>query len=114
MAQRIRRWGSVCVTLLGILVSVAAHAADGTSVDPYLTRLLLRFSDTDRHAPADYGPGPGWPPPLASALAAATASTVPNGGPNAYLGGFFGPAVSWPIIPIHAVLLPDGRVMNYG
>ena len=28
--------------------------------------------------------------------------------------GEFGRAVTWPIIPIHAVLVPDGRVMNYG
>lgn len=28
--------------------------------------------------------------------------------------GSFGPQVAWPIMPIHAVLLPDGRVMSYG
>jgi hypothetical protein len=28
--------------------------------------------------------------------------------------GAFGPVVEWPIMPIHVVLLPDGRVMNYG
>lgn len=28
--------------------------------------------------------------------------------------GTFGPVVNWPIIPIHVVLLPDGRVMSYG
>ena len=28
--------------------------------------------------------------------------------------GTFGPQVGWPIMPIHAVLLPDGRVMSYG
>ena len=28
--------------------------------------------------------------------------------------GTFGAQVAWPIMPIHAVLLPDGRVMSYG
>jgi Galactose oxidase-like, Early set domain len=28
--------------------------------------------------------------------------------------GTFGAQVQWPIIPIHAVLLPDGRVLSYG
>ncbi len=31
-----------------------------------------------------------------------------------HLTGAFGPVVSWPVIPIHLVLLPDGRVMNFG
>jgi hypothetical protein len=93
----------------------AARAADSIYTDPYLSRLFLRFSDTDHPAPVDYGPGPGLPPPPASVLATATTSgTIPNGGPTAVQGGFFGPAVSWPIIPIHTVLLPDGRVMNFG
>ncbi len=28
--------------------------------------------------------------------------------------GTFGPQLSWPLVPIHAVLLPDGRVLSYG
>jgi hypothetical protein len=28
--------------------------------------------------------------------------------------GIFGPVISWPLIPIHAAVLPDGRVMSYG
>src|SRR5512133_3651654 len=30
------------------------------------------------------------------------------------LWGVFGTPVTWPIIGLHAVLLPDGRVMSYG
>lgn len=33
---------------------------------------------------------------------------------DAYLKGTFGAVASWPLIPIHVVLLPDGRVMSYG
>ena len=28
--------------------------------------------------------------------------------------GAFGPQITWPLVPIHAVLLPDGRVLTYG
>lgn len=33
---------------------------------------------------------------------------------DTYYRGAFGPVLSWPLIAIHAVLLPDGRVMSYG
>jgi len=33
---------------------------------------------------------------------------------DTYLRGAFGPVVSWPLIAIHAALLPDGRVLTYG
>src|SRR5262249_37559494 len=39
---------------------------------------------------------------------------VPQGGPLAGTQGFFGSPFSWPINGIHEILLPDGRVMNYG
>jgi hypothetical protein len=52
---------------------------------------------------------------LLAAVVAMTVSTlasaqIPVGGP----GGAFGPVIQWPIIPIHVVLLADGRVMSYG
>ena len=37
-----------------------------------------------------------------------------NGGPRAHIEGAFGPSFSWPVIPIHMVLLPDRRVLAYG
>ena len=39
---------------------------------------------------------------------------IPVGGPTANVTGVFGPVVSWPIIPLHVVLLPGGGVMSYG
>lgn len=33
---------------------------------------------------------------------------------DTYLRGSIGPVVNWPVIPIHAALLPDGRVLSYG
>jgi Domain of unknown function (DUF1929) len=35
-------------------------------------------------------------------------------GDTAQVQGAFGPAFGWPIIPIHMVMLPDGRVLSYG
>lgn len=36
------------------------------------------------------------------------------GGPKAHLRGAFGPIIGWPLIPLHAMLMPDGRVLSYG
>jgi hypothetical protein len=44
----------------------------------------------------------------------AAPAAVLVGGPDAQTRGVFGAPVTWPVIAIHAVLLPDGRVMNYG
>jgi hypothetical protein len=76
--------------------------------------------ETDVKAPVDYGPGPGVEPNVArrgtksASVASSISSQIPLGSAAANITGVFGPAVTWPIIPIHAVLLPDGRVMNYG
>jgi hypothetical protein len=68
--------------------------------------------------PIDYGPGVGLP--LDAALGAETermpvaAEAAAAGGADARTKGVFGNPVTWPIIPIHAVLLADGRVLSYG
>ena len=39
------------------------------------------------------------------------------GGPipaDAHLKGMWSPVYNWPLITVHAVLLPDGRVLSYG
>ncbi|HSI59083.1 MAG TPA: galactose oxidase-like domain-containing protein [Ideonella sp.] len=53
---------------------------------------------------------------LALALAAASghAGVVPPGPADVQQKGFFGPVFSWPLMPIHMVLLQDGRVLTYG
>ncbi|RZI82397.1 MAG: DUF1929 domain-containing protein [Rubrivivax sp.] len=48
------------------------------------------------------------------ALAMAAAQPVHAAAWDAYTKGSFSAVASWPLIPIHAVLLPDGRVMSYG
>jgi len=34
--------------------------------------------------------------------------------PDAHLKGMWSPVTPWPVIGIHAVLLPEGRVLTYG
>ena len=78
------------------------------------------LDESDVKAPVDYGPGPGKKPNVEiagtnlSSASSKLSSQIPLGGAAANVTGVFGPAVTWPIIPIHVVLLPDGRVMNYG
>jgi hypothetical protein len=50
----------------------------------------------------------------AAAARAAAPGFIPTGDPNAQTMGTFGPVLPWPLMPIHQVLLPDGRVLFYG
>jgi hypothetical protein len=57
-----------------------------------------------------------WPTWLAKTVLAAASLTALNAHAawDTYTKGSFGPVVSWPLIPLHIVLLPDGRLMSYG
>ena len=39
---------------------------------------------------------------------------APAAGASAGTGGYFDPAVTWPLVSLHAIVLPDGRILNYG
>jgi hypothetical protein len=47
-------------------------------------------------------------------FAGTPAGWLPTGDPEAAVRGVFGPLTAWPLMPIHQVLLPDGRVLTYG
>jgi Domain of unknown function (DUF1929) len=79
--------------------------------------------DGYENAPVDYGSGPvaasGAPMRQRmekAAVAGAYALTYQpaSGGLEASVKGAFGPAFAWPLIPLHLVMLPDGRIMSYG
>lgn len=98
-------------------------ACGGGDIAPHDEIVDLAGLDADDDAtlgPVDLGWGPGVDRPASDRRQrlALGSSTVPvaavNGGPQAHLQGVFGPVFNWPIIPIHMVLLPDGRVMSYG
>ncbi len=50
----------------------------------------------------------------ASALVAAGWAPMAHAAIDTYQRGSFGAVVNWPLIPIHAALLPDGRLLTYG
>jgi hypothetical protein len=97
------------VLLVSILPEEVAAQAAGASVPP-------GFESDNGPRPVDYGPGPGVSLEEATTaeIAVTAAEAAPPLGSGASTKGVFGPAATWPLIPIHAVLLPDGRVLSYG
>ncbi|MBT9608425.1 MAG: DUF1929 domain-containing protein [Aquabacterium sp.] len=60
-------------------------------------------------------PGRGKPLALSAlALVLSAGSLGAQAALDTYLRGSFSAVVNWPLIPMHVVLLPDGRVMSYG
>ncbi len=115
--------GSLLV-IVAITLSRSAAFAGGLTAIERIEKALGIPDETDAKAPVDYGPGPGVKPRVAvagkeltaihSAASSTSSSQIPLGGAAANTTGVFGPAVTWPLIAIHVVLLPDGRVMSYG
>jgi hypothetical protein len=97
-------------------VALALNARAQTLNDAALPMII---NETDRSAPVDWGYGPGVRPDknrkaVQQMMAAPVAVPAPVGGADARTKGVFGEPVTWPIIALHVVLLPDGRVMNFG
>ncbi|MGA2189912.1 MAG: galactose oxidase-like domain-containing protein [Steroidobacteraceae bacterium] len=123
--NRLRYKGLIGVSAIALLATVAVTArkpaisADGAVLErraalgQLMKDLWDPLDETDAPAPIDYGAGPGVKPKV-MAQAPAVSAGIPVGAKNADVTGVFGPVVTWPIIPIHVLLLPDGRVMNYG
>ena len=120
------------IAMAVLLVSVAVHAQTELPPQAAVSQPVaaapspfgpaggdpsLFVSETDTNAPVDYGPGPGKRRPAGGGRPPAPGRqfvSAPVGGSTASTGGLFGAVTPWPIIPIHVVLLPDGRVMSYG
>jgi Domain of unknown function (DUF1929)/Glyoxal oxidase N-terminus/Galactose oxidase, central domain len=105
-----------------VVVSSSAALAGPMDMLKRFEERLAILDETDAKAPVDFGPGPGEKPipevvshrvGLARTMTPAK-NQIPLGGPEAKTTGVFGAPVAWPIIPIHALVLPDGRIMNYG
>jgi Domain of unknown function (DUF1929)/Glyoxal oxidase N-terminus len=100
-----------CLTVLVVAFAMSARAQ--TLGDAALPSI----KEDDRPAPVDYGFGPGVRPEqnrqaVQEMMAAPAAAPVGNA--DAQTKGVFGAPVMWPLIGLHVVLLPDGRVMSYG
>ena len=65
-------------------------------------------SDTPVRAPAPAAEGAD---ARQRALSVPSGLTIPT---DAHLKGLFGPLKSWPLIAVHGIVMPDGRVMSYG
>jgi hypothetical protein len=102
--MKLERWGT-CLAVLVVAFALNARAQ------------TLDVKEDDRPAPVDWGYGLGVQPDKnrkAIPEMMAAPANAPAGGPDAQTMGVFGAPVTWPIIGLHAVLLPDGRVMSYG
>ena len=106
-----------------LMASALAACGGGDSVSvPQQDAQALDIPEDDVEAPVDFGSGPvaasGAVTETLKALAAGgelNASYKPQAATRAaYSAGAFGPAVAWPLIPLHMVQLPDGRVLAYG
>jgi hypothetical protein len=121
--KRITTYFTIVAALL-VFVALARGGASAapSSIAQALEEAMHVLDETDHEAPVDYGAGPGKPRAkrqMATAslptLAAAPASqSIPSGDASASSAGVFGAPVVWPLIPIHVILLADGRVMSYG
>lgn len=109
------------------LVAIAALASCGGSRSPDASSMVEEdraqaLARAQAQAPVDYGPGPGvaydesQDTGRESILAqqGALGISVPTGPADANVKGVFGAPFNWPIIPLHTILLPDGRVLSYG
>jgi hypothetical protein len=106
MEARRQRWarGALVACIIG-LIGIAPELAAGKPEPPPRPTVPRGVGPAFRVALSrPQGPVIEW------ASRNATASVV-AGNP---VRGTFGPQLSWPIVPIHAVLLPDGRVLSYG
>ena len=104
--MKLKRWGT-CLAVLVVAFALNARAQ------------TLDVKEDDRPAPVDWGYGRGVRPDknrkaVQEMMATPSAAAAPVAAADAQTGGVFGAPVTWPIIGLHAVLLPDGRVMSYG
>src|SRR5512132_792021 len=108
------RYGScLAVLIIAFVMNTQAQTLD----DPAPPSIR----EDDRPAPLDYGFGPGVGvrpdrnrKAVQEMMAAPSAAAAPVEGVGAQITGVFGAPVTWPLIGLHIVLLPDGRVMSYG
>lgn len=115
----------MAATLMACLAYLPAGAEEPRGSDAQIASTLRLLDETEQRGVVDFGYGVGvrrapvshkrTPRTAMAAFAAPVApGAVPNGDAAASVNGFYAPVSPWPIIPIHMVLTPDGRVMNYG
>jgi len=105
-------WNFACgaaLLALGLVLSagcIDSAAPDGDSTSRKSDELIPEDDATLAAVPAAKGME------LSSGNRIPAASATPTG--DAATQGWFGPVFSWPVVPIHVALMPDGRVLGYG
>ena len=117
-----RAVGTILQAALIALFPFAARAMPQMAGDTMGTMDMLDSAKDS--APVDYGFGPDKGPAHISQgrrnaipgreTGGYVLGAVPPAGPGADTVGYFDPPVPWPLIGLHQILLPDGRVLNYG
>ena len=99
----------MCLAVLVVAYVLNARAQTlGEAAQPLI-------KEEDRPAPVDYGFGPVVKNRKAlQQMMMPAPAAAPVGSADAQTKGVFGAPVTWPLIGLHVVLLPDGRVMSYG
>ena len=104
--------GAAAVLASAIIVGVAAEPRATADTLPPVPFDSNGYDDSFAIAQSrPQGPVIDGSAPAAASRTTADASMAAAGDP---VTGTFGAQVAWPIMPIHAVLLPDGRVLTYG
>ncbi|MFM2400098.1 MAG: hypothetical protein RL341_2255 [Pseudomonadota bacterium] len=102
------------VQLLAALALGASVVACGGGGDPLLEGTDASGISTQPDMPPEFSVGYAMVPQDAPDRSNAAPGKRKTFDTTPQVGGQWGPVVPWPVIPIHALVLPDGRVMSYG
>jgi hypothetical protein len=113
-AARLARATAIRLSVLALAALAACGGGSGTDTAPPMA--IEEDSATVDSVPIVDGrlKAEATPAERQRAAQAAKPGFMPSGAPDAGTQGVFGPMLSWPLMPIHQVLLPDGRVLFYG
>jgi Domain of unknown function (DUF1929) len=113
---------TACAIAAALLVACGGGGGASNSVDDPEVQAEADLATLDSEAKVDFGAGPvastgtlrERKQEMEAALGLPSHKVPANGGAQAKTMGVFGEAFTWPIIPIHMSMLPDGRVMAFG
>ncbi len=93
-AERLTRWSLLIAAVLLVSCGGGQDASQGRNGERAKARALAAGGDGE-----------------SGSMAFTPTNPIPAG---AHITGMFSGVVSWPLIPLHTVLLPDGRLLSYG
>lgn len=102
---------AVALVGLGLTDKVAAHGADSTDGHDDIAELISGISASSPSSEAQSNPV--GLPVSARAIQALEVSPAAEQTMSPVLGGSWSPVYDWPIVAIHAALLPTGKVLSW-